>query len=99
MIESMGLSARAAVWMMTIAAGLSTIILSAERPQRATADDRTAAGSRQYSPPRTAWGDPDLQGMWPSDQLVDVPFERPAAFGTYGVDRRPNPPPSRRKRG
>jgi hypothetical protein len=82
MIESMGVSARAAVWTMTIAAGVSTIILSAEGPQRATADDRTAASSQRYSPPRTAWGDPDLQGMWPSDQLVEVPFERPAAFGT-----------------
>lgn len=31
---------------------------------------------------RTPWGDPDLQGMWPSGQLMNVPFERPAEFGT-----------------
>lgn len=35
-----------------------------------------------YSPPRTPWGDPDLQGVWPSGQLIDVPFERPVEMGT-----------------
>src|SRR5689334_9394361 len=35
-----------------------------------------------FKAPRTPWGDPDLQGVWPSARLVDVPFERPASFGT-----------------
>jgi len=34
-----------------------------------------------YSPPKTPWGDPDLQGIWPSTDMVGVPFERPAEFG------------------
>jgi hypothetical protein len=34
-----------------------------------------------YSPPKTAWGDPDLQGIWPSTDMVGVPFERPENFG------------------
>ena len=34
------------------------------------------------SAPRTPWGDPDLQGIWPIGQLNTVPFERPASFGT-----------------
>lgn len=34
-----------------------------------------------YSPPKTAWGDPDLTGIWPSTDMVGVPFERPAEFG------------------
>ena len=34
-----------------------------------------------YSPPKTAWGDPDLSGIWPSTDMVGVPFERPANFG------------------
>jgi hypothetical protein len=33
------------------------------------------------APLRTPWGDPDLQGLWPSGALIDVPFERPARFG------------------
>ena len=31
--------------------------------------------------PRTPWGDPDLQGMWPSGPVSGVPFERPLQFG------------------
>ncbi len=31
---------------------------------------------------RTAWGDPDLQGIWPSGSMMEVPFERPRALGT-----------------
>jgi hypothetical protein len=39
------------------------------------------SASHKWSPPRTSWGDPDLQGTWTSDDLRDVPFERPAQFG------------------
>ena len=31
---------------------------------------------------RTPWGDPDLQGMWPSGSLIMVPFERAEELGT-----------------
>src|SRR5262245_4819447 len=34
-----------------------------------------------YTPPKTAWGDPDLSGIWPSTDMVGVPFERPENFG------------------
>jgi hypothetical protein len=35
-----------------------------------------------YKAPRTPWGDPDLQGIWPSTNMVGVPIERPVEFGT-----------------
>jgi hypothetical protein len=31
--------------------------------------------------PRTPWGDPDLQGVWTSDEEAGVPFERPDGAG------------------
>jgi len=34
---------------------------------------------------RTPWGDPDLQGIWPSGVLITVPFERPVEFGTRAL--------------
>jgi hypothetical protein len=37
---------------------------------------------KNYSPPRTPWGDPDLQGIWPGIKLVGVPMQRDASFGT-----------------
>jgi hypothetical protein len=43
----------------------------------------SAAGAQSgYAPPRTPWGDPDLQGIWPSTHMVGVPFERPDRYGT-----------------
>ena len=33
-----------------------------------------------YTPPRTPWGDPDLQGIWPGN--MGVPMQRPVEFGT-----------------
>src|SRR4051812_15248519 len=35
-----------------------------------------------YVAPKTPWGDPDLQGIYTSNDNVGVPVERPAKFGT-----------------
>src|SRR5690349_22394050 len=35
---------------------------------------------RPYSPPRTPWGDPDLQGIYTNKDENNTPFERPAEF-------------------
>src|SRR5215469_12320410 len=34
-----------------------------------------------YKPPKTAWGDPDLQGTWTSDDTRGVPMERDTKLG------------------
>jgi hypothetical protein len=34
-----------------------------------------------YAVPRTAWGDPDLQGFWSYNDDVDTPFERSSDLG------------------
>src|SRR5436190_9537441 len=43
----------------------------------------TALGGQatDYRAPRTPWGDPDLQGVWSSDDMSNVPMSRPAQFG------------------
>ena len=38
--------------------------------------------TKKYTQPKTAWGDPDLQGVFSTDEYIGVPFERPAKFGT-----------------
>jgi hypothetical protein len=38
--------------------------------------------TKSWTPPKTAWGDPDLEGTWTSDDQYGVPFERPVKFGT-----------------
>ncbi|MGA2881497.1 MAG: hypothetical protein ABSG13_21310 [Bryobacteraceae bacterium] len=38
--------------------------------------------TKNWTPPKTSWGDPDLEGTWTSDDQYGVPFERPVKFGT-----------------
>ena len=40
-----------------------------------------AAQGSQGAVSRTPWGDPDIQGVFTTDDELGVPFERPAAFG------------------
>ena len=41
-----------------------------------------SSAQTSYVTPRTPWGDPDLQGIWPSTHMVGVPLERPVELGT-----------------
>ena len=59
------------------AIALSLVALAAQGSQPESPSSRST-----YTPPRTPWGDPDLQGIWPSTDMVGVPFERPTQFGT-----------------
>ena len=38
-----------------------------------------------YQPPRTPWGDPDLQGKWPGTEMVGVPMQRDPKLGARNV--------------
>jgi hypothetical protein len=40
-----------------------------------------SAAPPEWKPPRTSWGEPDLQGVWTSDDSIGVPFERPHRYG------------------
>ena len=44
-----------------------------------------SAGTETYRAPRTPWGDPDLQGKWPSSNMGTVPLQRPESLGTRNV--------------
>lgn len=43
----------------------------------------TSAPSARYIPPKTPWGDPDLEGLWPGS--MNVPLQRPEGFGERNV--------------
>jgi hypothetical protein len=59
----------------TAIAILSVPVMTQTQPARQAA----AAGAKTYTAPRTPWGDPDLQGMWPGN--MGVPMQRPVEFG------------------
>jgi len=48
----------------------------------AIAGSPLTAQQKAWTHPMTPWGDPDLQGVWPSVNIAGTPFERPAEFGT-----------------
>jgi hypothetical protein len=41
--------------------------------------------TKAFTPPKTPWGDPDLQGLWPGQDMVGTPLERDRSFGTRAV--------------
>jgi hypothetical protein len=45
-----------------------------------------AAKHSKYVVPRTPWGDPDLQGIWTSDEEAGVPLERPVGQAKPAVE-------------
>jgi hypothetical protein len=63
-----------ALVLLTGVASVSLNVAHAFRP--------AVSGQLAFVPPRTSWGDPDLQGMWPTGALVGVPFERAPELGT-----------------
>jgi hypothetical protein len=42
----------------------------------------TSAAGSTYSPPKTPWGDPDLQAIWSGDSAFGIPLQRPENLGT-----------------
>ncbi len=65
----------------------ATFAVLAVAPLAGQAPGRVRSGSvrlqpdGKYKAPRTPWGDPDLQGVWPSTDMVGVPLQRASNFG------------------
>ena len=54
--------------------GLMLGTAAAQQPQK-------PASTKTFTPPKTPWGDPDLQGIWPLNHLIATPFQRPEKYG------------------
>ena len=64
-------------------------LLPAAGPVHAQTAAARAAG--EWTPPRTLWGDPDLQGLWTNMREAQTPFERPDALAERGITDPGNP--------
>src|SRR5437867_1871765 len=51
--------------------------------QQAKASVPAKTPVKTWTPPKTPWGEPDLQGQWPA--VANIPMQRPASFGTRAV--------------
>src|SRR5262245_64692745 len=61
-----------------ISIGVGLVLLST--PHTAAAQQSKAA-KPAWTPPKTPWGEPDLQGMWPLNHLISTPFQRQERYG------------------
>jgi hypothetical protein len=68
---------------LSVAALACTALTTPVAAQSYIPDDLTVMPPvpTDYQPGRTEWGDPDLRGMWPIDNIASLPMNRPAAFG------------------
>src|SRR5215471_19816625 len=63
--------------------GISIAVTLAQSSGPATSKaGKTAPSGANWTPPKTPWGEPDLQGIWPLNHLIAVPLERPKQLGT-----------------
>ena len=62
--------------MPAVTVAVMAVGLSAQSPA-----EQVAPKSAGYTVPRTTWGDPDLEGIWPSIDMVRVPMERAKQYG------------------
>jgi hypothetical protein len=83
---------RLAIGIVALAA-IGTGIVAAQAPSPRSGDPAAASETQKaivsapknYVPPKTPWGDPDLQGKWPGIELVGVPMQRRTELGTRNV--------------
>ncbi len=68
---------RKQIWAWGSGIGLGLVLCLAAKPAAAQAP----GAKTNYTPPKTPWGEPDLQGIWPLNHLIATPFQRPANFG------------------
>src|ERR1700680_2862183 len=64
----------------TLAAVVAVAILMSV-PAMGQSRSTSAKTTKTYTPPKTSWGDPDLQGLWPATEMINTPLQRPENFG------------------
>lgn len=57
--------------------GLTMAVMLSPAP----AQQSPAKANKNWTPPKTPWGEPDLEGIWPLNHLIATPFQRPVKYG------------------
>jgi hypothetical protein len=80
------------VFASLVVGALSSLPVAAQAPaaqanslaaKPAAAAAKATSSQANWAPPKTPWGDPDLQGEWPA--TARIPMQRPANLGTRAV--------------
>lgn len=68
-----------------IQTGAVSVAAQAQAPERSTAA-RPAAPAKTWTPPRTPWGHPDLQGTYTNKDESGIPMEKPDGVNANAPD-------------
>ena len=77
-----------ALRLAVLLAALATLVIAAP-PTTAVAQNRAAspaAAAKPWAPPRTPWGDPDLQGIYTNKDESGIPMEKPDNLSAKAPD-------------
>jgi hypothetical protein len=74
------MNARFFLSLAAIAVGITAALAPLESSSQQRRGD--SARAEKWVAPRTPWGDPDIQGLWPSGDWRRVPLQRPEALGS-----------------
>ena len=81
----MGIIAIAALAVVAIPIGAQTPSAAAQAPRppatAPAAGKAPAQAAKAWTPPKTSWGDPDLQGIYTSDDYIGLGLNRAAQYG------------------
>jgi hypothetical protein len=66
--------------------GLASLTVVPVAGQSARPPAAKAKASERWTPPRTPWGDPDIQGVFSNADEYSLPFERPTEFEGRRLD-------------
>ncbi|HEX5107695.1 MAG TPA: hypothetical protein VFV95_04580 [Vicinamibacterales bacterium] len=80
----MSFSVRVFSGAVATAAALMALSVPPAMAQAEGSADAMAAkrANPHWKAPRNAWGQPDLEGVWTTDDMRGVPMSRPAQYGT-----------------
>ncbi|HEV8393518.1 MAG TPA: hypothetical protein VGQ37_04555 [Vicinamibacterales bacterium] len=76
-------------WVAAGLVGTAIFVVAATTPdaqQAAKPAAGAASSARNYVPPKTPWGDPDIQGGWTNVNENGIPLQRPDALTGKSVD-------------
>ena len=75
-----------AVPLLLLALGLAPTAAAAQDTHASSAHRAAPKHqARAWTPARTPWGDPDLEGTWPLDTLGRTPLQRPVQYGDQAM--------------
>jgi hypothetical protein len=72
------------IFLLAVAGTVAIPSAGESRPSTSPKTGATAA-VKAWAPPKTSWGDPDLQGMWPGTDLLGTPLQRDLKLGTRAL--------------